>query len=83
MLELILEKLAKLIASHLKQEFIAFAIATLTVHPGDTIVVKSRYALSDDAWAHLTKAIKNQFQDNNIIALEDDLDLAIIRANKN
>jgi hypothetical protein len=82
MLKLMLEKLAKLVAIHLEKKFVSFSIATLTVQPGDVIIVKSRWALSDEAWSRLANSIRCHFPSNEVVALEDDLDLAIIRANK-
>jgi hypothetical protein len=55
-------------------------VAVMNLQPGDIIVVKSDKEISNAAWTRLTEEFKTIFPNNLIIAMEDSLDLAIVRA---
>lgn len=55
-------------------------VAVMNIQPNDIIVVKSDKPISDEAWGRLTGEFKKIFPNNLVIAVEDSLELAIVRA---
>lgn len=55
-------------------------VAVMNLQPGDIIVVKSDKAISDAGWERLKTQLGGVFPNNLIIAVEDTLELAIVRA---
>lgn len=55
-------------------------VAVMNLQPGDIIVVKSEKVISDEAWERLREQMGKMFPNNLVIACEDTLDLAIVRA---
>lgn len=52
-------------------------IVKMNLQPGDKIVFRTKYRLSDVAAHNLMNAAKKNFPDHQIIVIQDDIDIAI------
>jgi hypothetical protein len=55
-------------------------VAVMDLQPGDIILVKSEKVISAEAWIRLKEDLSEIFPNHLVLALEDTLDLAIVRA---
>lgn len=56
-----------------------FMIKVMNIQPGDYVIVKSAREISEQGWDRLKTSLQVVFPNNKVIALEDSLDLFLMR----